>query len=55
MNCTIKDATVNRFFYQNHTLLEQYLDIFICLKSWSEKPSLFLSDPSLLFMDCTVL
>jgi transposase InsO family protein len=37
MNRTIKDATVNRYFYQNHKQLENHLDSFIAAYNYAKR------------------
>ena len=37
MNCTIEDATVNCYFYQNHKQLESHLNTFIAAYNFSKR------------------
>lgn len=37
MNRTIKEATVNRYFYQNQERLERHLDTFICAYNFAKR------------------
>lgn len=37
MNRTIKEATVNRYFYQNQEQLERHLDTFICAYNFAKR------------------
>ena len=69
MSRTIKDATVNRYFYQNNEQLSKHLDTFakrlktlqgltpyqFIVKSWAISPHLFHSDPYHLILGLDIL
>lgn len=37
MNRTLKDATVNRYYYQTHQQLQEHLDIFISAYNYAKR------------------
>jgi transposase InsO family protein len=50
MNKTIKQATVHRYYYENHGQLKEHLQNEFIINSWKNSPLLFKINPSLLNM-----